>query len=555
MRRIFCFLLIVFPLFSFSQIRIDWQQCYGSMGRDYASRIAKKEGGYWVSGKVHEQSGTVTFPAAERSWVIAIDETGNLKNAIGLGQYARQYEDFFRDISGVYCYALGLPENELGKQQLGVKKLDANGDVIWEKMFGDKNKAFWGNSIGISTLDGGAIATTATQWSGGDISNFYGQNDAWVVKIDSFGNLEWETTLGTENTELPCRVTMASDGGCYIAMTGNPGYTGSIQICQMPTIDEYDGLLTKLDANGSILWNRCYGGSKTESIKDVLELSDGFLLVCDTESDDRDVEGAGYHLGHLNNLPYNRQTTDTWLIRTDADGNIIWSRCYGGTGDEFPTKAFQNEDGGFTVFGTTRSIDGDAQSGLALYKPYAGQLPTSKLWVFRTDADGNLLWERAIGTAMFRNIDLDDVIKLSDTEYTILATAEPPAEGYEGDFNCTNWDNRLCGYDSYWVLHITDIFNYDDPTGIEEQPKVVPLQMNVHPNPATTWVAIDYTLPNGNAKAELSIFNAMGIRVKQVELEGNEGQKVLDLRGLAPGVYFLSLYCDGLEQTGKLVLM
>ena len=118
--------------------------------------------------------------------------------------------------------------------------------------------------------------------------------------------------------------------------------------------------------------------------------------------------------------------------------------------------------------------------------------------------------------------------------------------------NCSN--SEFCGYNNYWVLHITDIFNYDDPTGIEEQPKVVPLQMKVHPNPATTWVSIDYTLPNGNAKAELSIFNAMGVKVKQVELDGHQGQKVLDLRELANGVYTIAILCGEYYQTEKLVI-
>lgn len=552
--KIIFLLLILNSVLLPAQIRIDWQQCYGSFSMDHASRIAKKEGGYWVTGMVREQSGLVTIPAAYRSWVIDIDETGNLKMELGLGQYARHCEDFFANYNGVDYYAIGLPPNEFGKDQLGIKKINANGDVLWERLFGDKNKAFWDVTKGIGTPDGGALASTTTQWSGGDISNHYGWNDVWVVKVDSQGNLEWETTLGTENSEYPCSFSVASEGGYYVTMTGNPGYTGSIPVCQVPTIDDYDGLIAKLDVNGNLLWSRCYGGSKHESIKGVIELENGFLLTCYTQSDDRDAEGAGYHLGYLNNLPYNRQTKDIWLIRTDADGNIIWSRCYGGTGDETPTKAFQNEDGGFTVFGTTASIDGDAQSAQNLHWSWQ-EYVYSKLWVFRTDVNGNLMWERAIGTKMSRDMYLEDVVKLSDTEYTILGTAHPPAEGYEGDFSCTNWDNRLCGYDSYWVLHITDIFNYDDPTGIEEQPKVVPLQMNVHPNPATTWVAIDYTLPNGNAKAELSMFNAMGVKVKQVELDGNQGQKVLDLRGLAPGVYFYTLCCGGLRQTDKLVLV
>ena len=555
MKRLLLSLVLLFIISSaFPQIRIDWQQCYGSMGRDYAACLIRKNNGYWVSGLAGEKNGMVLcddYAGARGSWIIEIGNTGEIINDFCVTPKAVTNGLFMGIDSNLFV--IGLERNELEKAQLCAKKIDTFGNTIWETMVGDKNKGFWVSPRGILTPGQGLIAATPTQWSGGDISNYYGMDDAWVVKLDSLGNLEWETTLGTEGFETPKSFTLASDGGCYVAMAGCPGYTGSIPICQIPSTDEYDGIFIKLDANGNLLWSHCYGGSKIESIKDVLELADGFLLVCYTESDDRDVEGAGYHLGYYNNLPYMGQTTDTWLIRTDADGNIIWSRCYGGTGDEFPTKAFQNEDGGFTVFGTTESIDGDAQSAQNLHWSWQ-EYVYSKLWVFRTDANGNLMWERAIGTKMSRDMYLDDVVKLSDTEYTILATAHPPAEGYEGDFSCTNWDNRLCGYDSYWVLHITDIFNYDDPTGIEEQPKVVPLQMNVHPNPATTWVAIDYTLPNGNAKAELSIFNAMGVKVKQVELDGNQGQKVLDLRGLADGVYTCTVLCGEYCHTEKIVI-
>ena len=471
MKRLLLSLVLLFIISSaFPQIRIDWQQCYGSMGRDYAACLIRKNNGYWVSGLAGEKNGMVLcddYAGARGSWIIEIGNTGEIIGDFCVTPKAITNGLFMGIDSNLFV--IGLERNELDKAQLCAKKIDTFCNTIWETMVGDKNKGFWVSPIGIKTPDEGLIATTPTQWSGGDISNYYGMDDAWVVKFDSLGNLEWETTLGTEGYETPTFLSLALDGSCYFCMIGFLGYIGSIPICQIPSTDEYDCIFTKLDANGNLLWNNCYGGSKHDGVKNVLELSDGYLLVCYTESDDRDVEGAGYHLGYYNNLPYMGRTTDTWLIRTDADGNIIWSRCYGGTGNEFPTKAFQNEDGGFTVFGTSKSIDGDVQSGLTLYKPYAGQLPTSKLWVFRTDADGNLLWERAIGTAIFRNIELNDVIKLSDTEYTILATAEPPAEGYEGDFNCTNWDNRLCGYDSYWVLHITDIFNYDDPTGIEEQ--------------------------------------------------------------------------------------
>ena len=80
------------------------------------------------------------------------------------------------------------------------------------------------------------------------------------------------------------------------------------------------------------------------------------------------------------------------------------------------------------------------------------------------------------------------------------------------------------------------------------------LTMNMFPNPATTWTIVEYTLPNDNAKAELSMFNAMGVRVKQVELDGNTGQKVIDLRDFANGVYTITVLCGEYCQTQKIVI-
>lgn len=554
MKRIL-FILLLVPYCLCAQIRIDWQQCYGSMGNDDARGIIEKEGGYWVIGKAKEPSGMVTCEnETGNAWLIEISSEGDLVEEHCINMGASEKGGLFKSLRDDF-YAIGMaPDTFSEKAQLNVTKINPDGEVVWTRNFGDKNKAFWHLPNGTTTADGGIIVGIDTQWAGGDISNYYGIDDVWVIKVDSLGNLEWETTLGTNGDEIAGRYTLSRDGGYYVSMCGRPGNNGSITACTPQTTDMYDGLLVKLDGNGQVLWNRCYAGSEDDQIYQALELDDGLLLLCDTQSDDRDAEGAGYHLGYPHGDEFYGKTCDIWLIKTDFDGNIIWSKCYGGTGHEFPLKVFQNEDGGFTVFGTTQSLDGDvaSTSNMHPHQPEVGR----KIWVFRIDADGNMLWERAIGHYGNTPIYLGDVIKHDDVTYTLAATSPGSSSTntlYNGDLNCSN--SEFCGYNNYWVLHITDIFNYDDPTGIEEQPEVVPLQMKVHPNPATTWVAIDYILPNGNAKAELSVFNAMGVKVKQVELNGNQGQKVLDLRGLAPGVYFYTLCCGGLRQTDKLVLV
>ena len=511
---------------AYSQIRIDWQQCYGSMGNDRATRMVKKPNGYWIAGRVTEQSGMVTIPVLNRSWVIGIDETGVLDNEFSLGPYARIDEDLFVGINQGSIYAIGHPQNELGKEQLGIKKLDANIGVVWETMVGCANEALANSVYGASTPDGGVIASTTIRWAGGDITNHYGLDDVWVVKIDSLGHLEWETNLGTENWEWPQCLINVSSGGYYVAMVGNPGYVGSIPVCQVPSTDASDVLFAKLNNAGQSLWFHCFGGSKLDIVDHVIELEDGFLLVCDTQSDDRDAEGAGYHLGYSETS----QTPDTWLVRTDFDGNIVWSRCYGGSGSDFPIKAFQNEDGGFTVFGNTNSNDGDVQSAQNLQIP-EDYHHHSRLWVFRTDVDGNLLWERVIGTK-YSDIILNDVMMLSDTVYTILATAEMPEEGYEGDFSCTNWDNRLCGYESYWALQITDIFDYNSV----EEGMVEATSVSIYPNPTRGLLSV-----TGKGLKQLYLYDLLGQKVATVP-SYNGINAMVDTSGFAAGIYLARVY-------------
>lgn len=78
--------------------------------------------------------------------------------------------------------------------------------------------------------------------------------------------------------------------------------------------------------------------------------------------------------------------------------------------------------------------------------------------------------------------------------------------------------------------------------------------VSVAPNPATTWTTIDYTLPAKAPKAILTLTNAVGVNVLSKELEGVQNRKVLDLRGLAAGVYIYTIRCGQCVEKGKLVI-
>ncbi len=84
--------------------------------------------------------------------------------------------------------------------------------------------------------------------------------------------------------------------------------------------------------------------------------------------------------------------------------------------------------------------------------------------------------------------------------------------------------------------------------------KALGFSASLTPNPATTWAAVDYTLPAGATKATLTITNALGVAVLTVDLNGNQGQKVLDMRRLAAGVYGYAIRCGEHVINGKMVV-
>ena len=89
----------------------------------------------------------------------------------------------------------------------------------------------------------------------------------------------------------------------------------------------------------------------------------------------------------------------------------------------------------------------------------------------------------------------------------------------------------------------------------EDLGKAMGFSVNVSPNPASTWVAVDYTLPDGMEKARMRVFNAFGVTVAAYDLHGKETQKVLDLRDMAPGIYIYAVSCGNYSQNGKLVIV
>jgi len=226
-------------------------------------------------------------------------------------------------------------------------KTDSNGVHQWSKEYGGANGlSDKGYSVS-QTSDGGYIisGTTASFGAGGD--------DMYVIKTTSTGAISWTAVVGTAGVnEAGREVQETSDGGYIVA-----GYTDGIGQ------SFYDVFLVKLNAAGVVQWKKTYGGSSYDFAYTVQQTSDnGFIIGATTNS-----FGAG--------------NWDAYLIKTDANGTLQWSKTYGLSGEDRAQSARQCSDGGYILCGRSSSF-GSGSFDAVLYK---------------TDASGNLSWTKAFG--------------------------------------------------------------------------------------------------------------------------------------------------------------
>ncbi len=198
----------------------------------------------------------------------------------------------------------------------------------------------------ISTLmckDSSYIIIANTQSSNGDINNFKGDADIWVVKISSSLDVEWKKTLGGNDYDNGVLVLEESDGFLIGTTTESSDNDVSDQN------GEFDIWLVKIDTEGTILWEHSYGGSKTEFLNAILPKDDGgYYIGATTYSEDGDIK-------------HNNGESDIWVFETDSKQEITQSQTFGGISYD-ALVSMSKKDNQLVLFGSSSSNDGDILS-------------------------------------------------------------------------------------------------------------------------------------------------------------------------------------------------
>ncbi|MCC6726468.1 MAG: gliding motility-associated C-terminal domain-containing protein [Saprospiraceae bacterium] len=238
----------------------------------------------------------------------------------------------------------------------------------WSKHYGG-TKADAANDMQV-TADSGLIVVGYSRSADEDLSNNKGLSDYWVLKLDMLGNIEWQQNYGGADNDIATGVLQTADGG-YIVAGGSVSFDG--QVSGNHGVE--DAWVLRLDAVGNILWKKAYGGSLNERVESIQPTSDGGYIL------------AGYSQSNNGDLTDNHGEFDYWVLKIDADGNLIWQRNLGGSLSEYAFDAVQTTDGGYLVAGSSFSSDFDLTGNNGFYD----------YWIAKLDASGNLDWQKNFG--------------------------------------------------------------------------------------------------------------------------------------------------------------
>jgi hypothetical protein len=251
---------------------------------------------------------------------------------------------------GGYIVAGKTASFGLENDDFWVLRLESNGNVLWEKSYGTSasEEAYSMKE----TSDGGYVVVGST-------FSFDGTSkDVWLLKLDDSGIVEWEKSYGGGRHDVGNSVQQTSDGGYIVGAStmsfGSGEVSGEEYCCGIWVL--------KLDLNGNVEWEKSYGPTGTEARIPVKQTSDGGYVVV----------GLNY--------PISLNGGDFWVLKLDSAGNIEWEKAYGDYEDQ-PSSIEQTSDGGYIVAGVRDDYNGNTE-----------------IWTIKLDSSGDLEWQYAFGT-------------------------------------------------------------------------------------------------------------------------------------------------------------
>jgi hypothetical protein len=326
-------------------------------------------------------------------------------------------------------YSGNLTVSNYGMYDLLLINYNSDLTVNWQKNYGGSWNDF-ANDV-IPTSDGGFIVLGGSRSgvSGNKSTPNYGWNDIWLIKCDANGNKQWEKIYGGNYPEDAVKIKEINNN-YYIFGTSQSGVTGNKT---SPNKGGADYWVIKTDNQGNIIWDKSYGGSYPDYLNDVIV------------DENNNIYLAGYSSSNIsgdksqNNFDTTNNTTDIWVVKINANGDIIWDKSYGDDSNNANVSFVKKGNYvylAFNIYGSATPNSGNVTSQTT------NNTSGSDFLLMKLDTAGNILWDKNYGGDLSENLSKFIVINNS----LILAGLS------DSNISGNKTENSRGGNDAWFVL-------------------------------------------------------------------------------------------------------
>lgn len=242
--------------------------------------------------------------------------------------------------------------------------------IEWQKSLGGSkiDRAF---SV-IRTLDNGYFVAGLSFSNDGQVSGHHGStdsSDAWVVKLDSRGNIQWQKSLGGTGTDDLRHVVQAPNGDfiCTGFSTSNDGDVSGAK-------GQGDLWACRLSSSGTLLWSKLYGGPEADYGQAIRKAVDGGYII------------AGRAFSQSGDITNHIGWSDVWMLKINDNGIIQWQKKYGSYNDQYVNDLIVTSDSSYIVTGYSVWRGEPTCIGSPMYALYAA-------YSLKVDRNSNIVWQ------------------------------------------------------------------------------------------------------------------------------------------------------------------
>ena len=317
---------------------------------------------------------------------------------------------------------------------LDIKNKTEESFDYWVLKFDKDNSLEWSKTYGgsdddrardiVQLSDGSFIITGFSRSSDRDVSINNGNYDFWTVKLDASGTILWEKSLGFSGSDQAYCVKKTADNGFLLGGSLDVSASGGQgNLKSMHAGGDF--WLIKIDENGTQLWSRYFGGLFTDTLFDIEETDNGdFILIGSSDSSDTDISN---NIGDY----------DFWVVKVDKNGTKIWEKNFGGTQADEAFSIVKTNENQFLITGNSRSSDVNLTENIG----------SSDIWLIKINDDGDLIWQKSFGGSNFEVAN--KIIKANQGGFYITGSSRSV------DFDVSKNE----GNKDIWIVKINDVGN------------------------------------------------------------------------------------------------